>query len=81
MSGFIKKTLPHIDAWQGTDYASGSAYTMVPNMPGLHKILKTCCIIDTWPDSKYSSGSEHATILICQVYTSLWTKPSIIDIW
>ena len=35
MSGFIKKTLHHIDAWQGTDYFSGSAYTRVLNMPGL----------------------------------------------
>ena len=26
MSGFIKKSLHHIDAWQGTDYSSGSAY-------------------------------------------------------
>ena len=40
MSGFIKKTLHHIDAWQGTDYSSGSAYTRVLNMPGLHKALK-----------------------------------------
>ena len=40
MSGFIKKTLHHIDAWQGTDYSSGSAYTRVLNMPGLHKVLK-----------------------------------------
>ena len=39
-SGFIKKTLHHIDAWQGTDYSSGSAYTRVLNMPGLHKALK-----------------------------------------
>ena len=40
MSGFIKKTLHHIDAWQSTDYSSGSAYTRVLNMPGLHKVLK-----------------------------------------
>ena len=63
MSGFIKKTLHHIDAWQGTDYSSGSAYTRVLNMPGLHKVLKKSCNIDTWQDSKYSSGSEPATVL------------------
>ena len=26
MSGFIQKSLHHIDAWQGTGYSSGSAY-------------------------------------------------------
>ena len=40
MSGFIKKTLYHIDAWQGSDYSWGSAYTRVLNMTGLHKLLK-----------------------------------------
>ena len=40
MSGFIKKTLHHIDTSQGTDYSSGSSYTRVLNMTGLHKILK-----------------------------------------
>ena len=35
MSGFIKKTLYHIDVCHGTDYSSGSAYTRVLNMPGL----------------------------------------------
>ena len=40
MSGVVKKTLHHIDAWQGTDYSSGSAYTRVLTMPGLHKVLK-----------------------------------------
>ena len=40
MSGFIRTTLHHIDAWQGTDYSSGSAYTRVLNVPGLHKVLK-----------------------------------------
>ena len=34
MSGVIKKTLNHRDAWQGSDYFSGSAYTRVLNMPG-----------------------------------------------
>ena len=63
MSGFIMKTLHHIDAWQDSDYSSGSAYTRVLNMPGLHKVHKKCCIIDTWQDSKYSSSSEHATVL------------------
>ena len=29
MPGFIKKTLHHIDAWQGTGCSSGSAYTRV----------------------------------------------------
>ena len=40
MSRFIKQTLHHIDAWQSSDYYSGYAYTMVLNMPGLHKVLK-----------------------------------------
>ena len=40
MSRFIKKTLHHIDVWQGSNYSSGSAYTRVLNMPGLHKVLK-----------------------------------------
>ena len=40
MSSFIKKTLHHIDAWQGTDYSSGSAYTRVLNMPWFYKALK-----------------------------------------
>ena len=34
MSVFIKKTLHHIDAWQGSDYF---AYTRVLN---IHKVLK-----------------------------------------
>ena len=82
MSGFIKKTLHHIDAWQGTDYSSGSAYTRVLNMPGLHKVLKKCCIIDAWQDSKYSSGSKHATVLnVPRLRKVLRKKRSIIDIW
>ena len=40
MSGFIKKTRHHIDAWQGTDYSLGSAYTRVLNMPGYTRFLK-----------------------------------------
>ena len=63
MSGFIKKTLHHIDAWQGPGYSSGSAYTRVLNMPGLDKVLKKWCIKDAWQESKYSSSSEHATVL------------------
>ena len=69
MSGFIKKTLHHIDAWQGTDYSSGSTYTKVLNIPGLHKVLKKMnCIIDAWEDSKYSQalkichGSKYARV-------------------
>ena len=87
MSGFIKKTLYHIDAWQGTDYSSGFAYTRVLNMPVLHNILgftrlfKKCCIIDAWQHSKYSSGSEHATILNMPRYARFWTKRFITDIW
>ena len=50
-------------AWQGSDYSSGSAYTRVLNIPGLHKVLKKSCIMDAWQDSKYSSGSEHPTVL------------------
>ena len=63
MSGFIKKTLHHIDAGQGSDYPSGSAYNRVLNIPGLPKLLKKCCIIDAWQYSKYSSGPEYATVL------------------
>ena len=40
MWGSIKKTVHHIDAWQVTEYSSGSAYTWVLNMPGLYKALK-----------------------------------------
>ena len=40
MSGFIKETLHHIDAWQGTEYSSGFVYTRVLNMPGLYEVLK-----------------------------------------
>ena len=40
MSGFIKKTLHHIHAWQGSDHTSGSVYVRVLNIPGLHKVLK-----------------------------------------
>ena len=32
----FNKTLHRIDAWQGSDYFSDSAYTRVLNMPGLH---------------------------------------------
>ena len=39
VSGFIKETLNHIDAWQGSDYSSGSAYTRVLNMQALQKVL------------------------------------------
>ena len=42
ISGFIKKTLHHIYALQGTDYFSGSAYTRVLNMPGLYKAVCSC---------------------------------------
>ena len=63
MSGFIKKALYRIDAWQSTDYSSGSAYTRVLNMPGLHKVLKNMLRLDAWQDSKYCSGSEHAMAL------------------
>ena len=40
MSGFIKNTLHHIDAWQGSDYSSGSAYIRVLNILVLYKVLK-----------------------------------------
>ena len=40
MSGFIKKTLHHIDTWQGSYCSSVSAYNSVLNMPMLHKVLK-----------------------------------------
>ena len=32
--------LNHIDAREGSDYSSGSAYTSVLNMLGLQKVLK-----------------------------------------
>ena len=32
--------LNHIDAWQGSDYSTGFAYTNVINIPVLHKVLK-----------------------------------------
>ena len=40
MSGFIKKMLHRIDAWQDSNYSSGFAYTKVLNIPGLHKVFK-----------------------------------------
>ena len=39
MPVFVKKTI-HLDAWQGSEYPSGSEYTKILNMPGLHKVLK-----------------------------------------
>ena len=63
MSGFIKKTLHHLDAWQGSEYSLGSEYIRVLNMQRLHKVLKKCCIIDAWQDSKYSLGSEYGKVL------------------
>ena len=39
VSDFIKKTLNHIHAWQGSDYSSGSAYTKVLNLPRLQKVI------------------------------------------
>ena len=48
MSSFIKKTLHHIDAWQGFDYSSGSEYTRVLNMPVLHKVLNKPLYYSIW---------------------------------
>ena len=31
-----------IDAWQGSEYFSGSEYTIILNMLALHKSLKKC---------------------------------------
>ena len=42
MLWFIKERYI-IDAWKGSEYCSGSEYTKILNMPGLHKILKKCC--------------------------------------
>ena len=39
MPGCIKKTLHHIDAWQGSNYFWGFAYSSVLNFPGLHKVI------------------------------------------
>ena len=51
-----------IDAWQGSDYSAGSAYTRVFNMPGLQKVLKKMmhhgCL------AGFQICSEHATVLI-----------------
>ena len=33
----VKKTL---DPWQGSEYSSGSEYTRILNVPGLHKVFK-----------------------------------------
>ena len=60
--GFIKKQCI-IDVWQSSEYSSGSEYTRILNMPGLHKILKTCCTLDAWQDPEYSSGSEYGRVL------------------
>ena len=56
MSGFIKKMLHYIDAWQSSGYFSELFL-------GYTRFLKNCCIIDDWQNSKYSSASEHATVL------------------
>ena len=37
---FIKKILHNIDAWQGSEYLSGSEYTRALNSQGLHKIFQ-----------------------------------------
>ena len=64
VSGFIKKTLHHIDAWQSSDYSLDSAYTLVLNMLGVTQdSLKKWYIMNAWQDSKYSLGSEHVTVL------------------
>ena len=38
MPGLIKRCYI-IDVWQGSEYFSGSEYTRILNMPGLHKVL------------------------------------------
>ena len=40
MPEFIKKTLHHADAWQGSEYFSGPEYARALNMSGLRKVLK-----------------------------------------
>ena len=85
MSGFIKKTLHHIDAWQSTDYFSGSGYTRVLICQGYTNFLRKCCMIDALQDSKYSSSSDHATILnmpgLCKVLNKTLHYRYLIGFW
>ena len=76
--GFRKKTL-HV--WQGSEYSSGSEYTKILNMPGLHKVLKRCCIIDAQQDYVYSSGSEYGKVLNMSGLHKVLTERSIAKIW
>ena len=62
MLWFIKERYI-IDAWQGSEYCSGSEYTKILNMPGLHKILKKCCTIDARQGYTYSSCYEYGKVL------------------
>ena len=71
-----------IDAWQDSEYSSGSEYTRTLNMPGLRKILKKCCTIDPWQDSEYSSGSEYGRVLnMAGLHKVLNKTLRYIDIW
>ena len=44
--GFIKKKRYIIDVLQGSEYSSGSEYTRILNMTGLHKVIKKCSTIN-----------------------------------
>ena len=59
---FIQKTLHH-RCLTGSECSSGSKYTRILNMSGLHKLLKKCCITDAWQDAKYSSSYKYDRVL------------------
>ena len=46
-----------IDAWQDSEYSSGSKYGKGLNMPGLHKVWTKRSIVDVWQGSDYSARS------------------------
>ena len=71
-----------MDAWQGSEYFSGSEFTRILNMAGFRKILKKRCTIDAWQDSEYSSGSEYGKILKMSGLHKVLNKTlRYIDIW
>ena len=58
-----KKKRYIIDVLQGSEYSSGSEYTRILNMTGLHKVIKKCSTINAWNDSEYSWGCEYGRVL------------------
>ena len=70
MSGFIEKTLHHIDAWKGSDYSSSSGSKYARVTEGSKKMMHHRCLTGFQIFLRFwtGHGSEHA-------------RRSIIDIW